>query len=91
MSFSHNLTFGLFYCRFWPPTTGRSHIMKNKWLKCVLFVVSRALEPLSMSSNAFVNGARMSGVCALITSVKLKPFLKFVYAPKPVLLTHRRF
>ena len=38
--------------------------MNNMWLKHVLFVVSR--RPLSMSSNVFVNGARMSGVCAFI-------------------------
>ena len=111
------------------------------------------IRPLSMSSNAFVNGARMSGICAFIdgyfehehrtllihrpatlslhtylcgivcitikqptqwlipfqyyswhqhhdicmctwlitTSIELKTFLKCVYAPKTVLLTHRRF
>ena len=74
---SHNLIFGLFYCRCWPPTTGRWHVMNNKWLKCVLFVVM----PLSMSSNGFMKGARMSGVCAFIAGC-------FEYEHK-TLLIHR--
>ena len=78
MSFSHTVIFGLFYCRFWPPTTGRWHIINNSGSNvfCLLLV-----RPLSMSSNAFVNGARMSGVCAFIAGY-------FEYEHK-TLLIHR--
>ena len=78
MSFSHTLIFGLFYCRVWPPTTGRWHIMNNSDSNvfCLLLV-----RPLSMSSNAFVNGARMSGICAFIAGY-------FEYEQK-TLLIHR--
>ena len=54
--------------------------MNNKWLKCVLFLLAR---PLSTSSKAFVNGARMCGVCAFIAGyfeyeVKLPRFTQNV-------------
>ena len=63
LSFSHNLIFGLFYCRFWPLTTGVDilWIISGSNVFCLLLV-----RPLSMSSNTFVNGAHMSGVCAFI-------------------------
>ena len=78
MSFSHTLIFGLFYCRVWPPTTGRWHIMNNSGSNvfCLLLV-----RPLYMSSNAFINGARMSGICAFIAGY-------FEYEQK-TLLIHR--
>ena len=78
MSFSHTVIFSLFYCRFWAPTTGRWHIMNNSGSNvfCLLLVI-----PLSMSSNAFVNGARMSGICAFIAGY-------FEYEHKPLLI-HR--
>ena len=62
MSFSHTVIFGLFYCRFWPPTTGRWHILNNSGSNGVCLLVMS----LSMRSNAFVNGTRMSGICAFI-------------------------
>ena len=78
MSFSHTLIFGLFYCRVWPPTTGRWHTMNNSGSNVFCFLLVR---PLSMSSNAFLNRARMNGVCAFIAGY-------FEYEHK-TLLIHR--
>ena len=65
LSFSHNLIFSLFYCRFWSPTTGRWHIMNISIGESNVFCL--LLErPLSMSCDAFVNRARMRGVCAFM-------------------------
>ena len=125
------ILYGLFYCRFWPPTTGRWHIMNDKWIKCVFVLLVRPLSwvpgfsvtaPWAFNwfldgnankvnisivgtngkfflinahgvlrrmgavteipgSNVFVNGARMSGVCAFIAGY-------FEYEHK-TLLIHR--